>query len=125
MKFGRELDALIAEKVMGWTNVIDNSVTHMTGGQLLGVSPDERASPFTGYLAKTYVPHYSTDMTDAWKVVEKIASCAIEHERDECRVVAIAFRGDGLPYEGRATCKTAPLAICLAALKAVGHSTDK
>lgn len=55
---GRELDAMIAAEVMGWSNV----QTERWGAEpvLAGRRP-------TGELA--VVPHYSTNMADTWKVV--------------------------------------------------------
>lgn len=60
MKPGRELDALVAEKVMGWT----------------GVGPDVDAEIYgwpSGHnkeLGVYWVPHYSTDISAAYEVVE-------------------------------------------------------
>jgi hypothetical protein len=55
MKPGRELDALVAEKVMGWTKE----------ELLLNSSPSFRAAYQNG------APFYSTSIEDAWQVVEK------------------------------------------------------
>lgn len=132
LQAGHELDALIAEKVMGF-KLGDEPV----GDEIHEVyrSPNGR-----GYY-HYQIPRYSTSIEAAWGVVEKITtdftgvsskgfgigfkmeyrtesagpnyqvtlvetSCAppFEEMRDICTVVA----------------STAPLAICLAALKVVG-----
>lgn len=100
MKAGRELDGLIAEKVMGL--------------KVYGQFHE------TNRGVRIHVPRYSTNIEDAWLVVEKL--------KDK---VDIGFFNDSL---GNWNCKildksdwslteieaeTAPLAICLAALKAV------
>lgn len=99
MKPSRELDALIAEKVMGW-DAFDVGCAN--------------------------IPHYSTDITAAWDVVERFAQerklhftlskttigvwrCTLDPEED--RDFSMGFMADA---------PTAPHAITLAALKAVG-----
>lgn len=99
MKPGKELDALIAEKVTGWKP-----------SGLLG--KDHK------YAVKEFYepPHYSTDIAAAWEVVDKIAPL------DDFR---LAFRNGEWFAEFSsminqfAQAGTAPHAICLAALKAV------
>ena len=106
MKAGRELDALIAEKVMGFDK--EFVVSRVDG------------------LPYAEVPHYSTQIQDAWLVVEKL-------HNDSVGIIRVS-NGDGdsydcdiLPYlpkemEGcshaHITAESWPLAICLAALKA-------
>lgn len=97
MNPGRELDAFIATKVMGL----------------------DLSSKFSIF------PRYSESISAAWEVVEKLRFKQIKlielqdisgDEPDNeahfyCRFGAM----------GKATASTAPHAICLAALKAVGH----
>lgn len=59
MEAGRELDALVAEKIMGWSNC------HREGdwgyfGRPFGGPTDFR------------IPNYSTDISAAWEVMEKM-----------------------------------------------------
>lgn len=106
MKPGRELDALVARDVMGWE----------VRGPHSGPWVILRGYPEYPHLTdKTWRP--STDIADAWEVVEKLADgtrtvhvwkprnygwgCSIGHSHGEAY--------------------TAPHAICLAALRAVGH----
>jgi hypothetical protein len=100
MKAGRELDALIAEKVMGFDKRIVSKVDGM---------------PYADVL------HYSTQIADAWLVVEKFPNVAIFGPNDSWLV---RFSDDDgsiytHPVDEPARADTAPLAICLAALKAV------
>lgn len=119
MKPGRELDALVAEKVMGWakTNLKDWDQAFKDEFGFLWAEPGH--GYFKGFHT---LPHYSTDIKAAWEVVEKMGtrfihlspaleggwSCAIQY--NEARFPFVNLIG-----------KTAPEAICRAALKAVGH----
>ena len=120
LEAGRELNALVAEKVMGWTDL------HWVDG---GYDGKGNYSP-TGYYGKGpdravfLTSKFSTDIAAAWKVVEKIAcsglivrvtwdfnplaSCSIHKDDHLWTMIAECI------------CDTAPLAICRAALKAVG-----
>ena len=97
MKAGRELDALIAEKVMGL-------IFRKRGG--CPKFDDD-------------VPHYSTRIQDAWLAVEKMWEIGCFH-------IALIQTDDGYECDfddmrdtHSAAADTAPLAISLAALKAV------
>ena len=89
---GRELDALVAEKVMGW-------------------APGERGTPT-----------FSTSIAAAWQLVEKLRPrfyLSLEVHLDHVNACFCphgeVFRSDGTHmYRGEAA--TAPHAICLAAL---------
>ena len=68
---GRELDALVAERVMGFRWYVSSS-----SGCRGIFRPDDRPSWFTT-LATDHdwqVPHYSTDIAAAWGVVDAIVS---------------------------------------------------
>ncbi len=105
MKPGRELDALIAKKVMGIKDV------QMT----VGFGP---VYDFTGAqgMPRKVVPNYSTDIRAAWELVKKLAPSGY--------MVQIVQRGTNDYWvsvkDGEIIfAETAPHAICLAALKAV------
>jgi ABA sandwich protein len=79
-------------------------------------------------------PKYSTDIAAAWEIITKLHSDAttyfqIEWSRSRWEAIIRTRRcgtwsaegGDSDGYLGEATAKTAPHAICLAALKAVGY----
>jgi hypothetical protein len=124
MKPGRELDALIAEKVMGWGPIeIDRN------GNPVGINPDY-PSKFKCHI----VPNYSTDIAAAWTVVEKLKLCVwpTTDGRYLCLLDQFSLEyGDEYWFGGSnvlenierdwiaAVAQTAPHAICLAALKTV------
>jgi hypothetical protein len=114
----RALDSLVAEKVMGWT------------AEALGLTADD--------LKRVLSPPYSTDIEAAWEVMEVLSlryeiqlSCEVDH----------AYTGNPMPPVSPAVLRwscdlrehyltmnpghvrnaaSAPLAICLMALKAFG-----
>lgn len=118
MVAGRELDALVAEKVMGWDEV-DGKWGYPRGTGLQQV-----------------IPAYSTRIQDAWMLVEHFKGqqlpvrmdwlCAATNPpKSEPPALAISvvygewMWGVDLSL-AQATAKELPNAICLAALKAVG-----
>lgn len=119
MRAGREMDALVAEKVMQIAVFVDYATIR---GQQMAISwwdapkEDENAKP---------IPDYSTDIAAAWQVVEapRLAelleyvevSVVRYHDRYECHI-----EDDTAARLYIAEADTAPHAICLAALKAVG-----
>lgn len=119
MNAGRELDALVAEKVMGWTEVRPCPDEDMReyGEDLWGRPPG-------GPLNSQNVSAYSTDIAAAWEVVDNISqrenveavSLTITVDGTACRVLLRDKNAPVRVYED-----TAPRAICLAALAAVGH----
>ncbi len=127
MKPGRELDALIAERVMGFIR-IDITIND----EQKPLVTKEWLDEWDGELSDAYwwgrdiyqsVPHYSTQIADAWLVVEKLRSESIAmvvstygaREYSSCHFL----------YKGVCSetywAATAPLAICLAALKAMSE----
>ena len=98
MEAGRELDALIAEKVMD----------DMLAGIRLDGSPmfDD-------------IPHYSTQIADAWLVVEKLGKSFDVSRCRKFQEIEAWFWEASFHNGPDAQADTAPLAICLAALKAV------
>jgi len=110
----RELDEFVAIHIFDWSDFWTNGIL------LYGHSPGERAMGIDA--ERSPVPHYSTDIAAAWLVVEKLAAQGLRLSLD-------AFGGDPWWVEfadeqwargAQATANTAPHAICLAALKAVG-----
>jgi hypothetical protein len=107
----RELDALVAEKVMDEQKLLvpdDGSIY-----------PDPRyTSWWWGRDIHELVPHYSTDIAAAWLVVEKLAPNMDFY-------MEIATKDDGWfvmfgdDLDKACIADTAPLAICRAALKVV------
>lgn len=106
MNPGRKLDALVAEKVMGWALSNKESIKD-------GLIYTDR-----GWTSA--YPSYSTDIAAAWEVVEKFRWAEPELSwNDETHSWIVHFQ-KGM-YSGYAnSAETAPHAICLAALKAIG-----
>jgi len=109
LEAGRELDALVAEKVMGWKKLNDTGLSWR--------SPDEGFSN---------LPYFSTDISAAWQVVEKMRETRwIEvHSTIDGEWAAfytpIGTTDMNQAIHEYAKASTAPLAICRAALKAKG-----
>lgn len=99
LKAGRDLDALIAEKVMGWTRIPKERET-------LWQSPTAGSWPVT--LAR--IPKYSTDIAAAWKVVNALGGHFIL--RRQLSEWFVTINGE------MAWAETAPLAICRAGIAA-------
>jgi hypothetical protein len=119
MNAGRELDALVAEKVVGWIHLPEEDAFH-------GARWKDQD---TGFIWGG-PPPYSTAISVAWKVVEKMGLSLVR--TDEGWMVgdiSCGFTTDDGVVDGTlqyaTVCKTAPLAICLAALKAVGVEAPK
>jgi hypothetical protein len=129
---GRELDALVSEKVMGrqWFTFIHQSyllepqvaehICFHGSSWTKGKTADwDSESQILTNLRFQRVPDYSTDIAAAWEVVEKLGllktSRLTQDNPDEW--VVETKEHDPLDI---ASGETAPLAICRAALKAVG-----
>jgi len=121
MKPGPELDALVAEKVMGWVR---------GGGRMTWI----RQGPFANCDCPSHdeaatVALYSTSISDAFEVVEKLY--ALSKRGFMCNWLAdFAYQGawiasfysmDPDTGDSDAEADTLPHAICLAALRAVGE----
>jgi hypothetical protein len=109
VKAGRELDALVAEKVMGLQPLRRE------------VPPDPGA-----FLD---LPHYSTDIAAAWEVVEKLTG---RRDKDIGFALTVNPGTIGTSFSAldgtehwHVNASTAPLAICLAALKVVGVDIEE
>lgn len=115
MPAGPEMDALVAEKVIGFTL---GSVTDFRGARFIASE-----NPYDGFL-----PRYSMSIWDAWNVVElfrdgfadnQVAAViemrvldTVEPDDCECRIYSPTLS----PVYAKA--REMPLAICRAALKA-------
>lgn len=116
MEAGRDMDALIAERVMGYT------VTRVNG---------EPYTEWHGHKAEPYhLGAYSTDIAAAWQVVEKMREgfkfCCLDLHSDLHYSYTFSlthYRAEDMHEQEHnpdfvAHAPTAPLAICRAALKA-------
>ena len=113
MDAGRELDALIAVTVMG---------LYAEDGTDLGGGPCESwYKPGAGRISSYGPPRYSTEISAAWNVVEKMAEDGL--------VISVCWGAMGtrgsrasvmrMGDEHGVSAETAPHAICLAALNGV------
>lgn len=114
---GRELDALIAEKVMGWKF----EQRHPEADN--GIFPWTRVDGIRAVAP----PHYSKSIADAWAVVEKWRELGFDVDitahhgwQYGCRIAPKGTFNTSTHFE---SADTAPHAICLAALKAVEGKT--
>lgn len=113
----REIDALIATEIMGWRLVLNSS------GEQVGVC----CPP---YWFPVSPPKYSSDISAAWEVVEKMALIGFEDFNLDTSYVpggwkwtCYFFDSLGKDAESRRR-DTAPLAICIAALKTKGIEVE-
>lgn len=127
MEAGRELDALIAEKVMGF-------IAYKV--QLVAPPPRVRTMDELQHIGEP-LPHYSTNIADAWEVVEKLGRwhgfdfMIVMPDPEQTFHLRTYEAGwyeatnDGPERRVVSDADTAPLAICLAALKAKGVTGEQ
>lgn len=119
---GPELDALVAEQVMGWTlgepEYVMGYLSH--GGSMMRLWKGPGIPTAKGILPGQLDWHPSTDIAAAWAVVEKLRGGFLWLDSGNELFRAAFWKG---PDNGGQVCEcsaeTAPLAICLAALKSV------
>jgi hypothetical protein len=118
----REIDRLVAEKVMGWSIYKEKS-----GFEWYAVVEDGKFKFIRS--VETFEP--TKDIRDAWKVVEKLRERRIfslydAWDEDDNKIFCANFEYNDtyhvVDYKGYAG--TATLAICLAALKSVGVEVE-
>jgi len=103
MKAGRELDALVAEKVFGWTGcAVSTGGVKQNFECLYGHDPSR---PERDYW---FVPHYSTEIEPASRVILNM------RERESLHMIDPEIKMD---HHGPILL---PHVICLVALKALG-----
>ena len=146
LEAGRELDALVAEHIFGWKRIAEGSVSiNVPSGETvllndLFVSPDDYERVMVrglALVAPMNLPDFSTDISAAWEVVEHVRRMhparvwfELYAPRGDLPWTAVFFTRcleweDSMYEMGSdriipSSGKEAPLAICRAALKAVG-----
>ena len=105
----RELDVLVAEKVMGWRVTCGNAAHTSDFNRKACCSPD----------------FYSTNISAAWQVVEKMKECGFYLSLQNCCeatewCVFLAPMDANREECGEHRSSSAPRSICIAALAAVG-----
>lgn len=119
MNPGRELDALVAERVMGLEPWPEQDPRW-------GVKAFKaKFVPYGQEPKPCEAPSYSTDIAAAWEVVEKFQACArfervFENGKQTGWWCELAGNGDDF-QSSSAVAETLPLSICLAALKATNN----
>lgn len=130
---GRALDASVAEKVMGWKcprhyqDERGNMKNCGVGGYLKYGAHTWARRQFYQRKEQQMVPcdhfdHYSTDITTAWQVVTQMSADGWKFELlQSCGMWYARFRKVNDPKRSGlcADADTAPMAICVAALRAV------
>lgn len=123
MEAGRELDVLVAEKVFGWFRYKNTWRTPSSRTERLHEFPNR---PEMYFGSGEEVPHYSTDIAAAWQVKQEITKSGewgfVLHNDGNGWSEAIFRHAEKVfPAEGN----TDEVAICLAALKAVGYKKEQ
>ena len=113
MKAGQELDALVAEKVIGWQWNVDRSAFFPPG-----------LHPMSNIFGHK-VPQYSENIAEAWLVVEKLVKSGFHFlllkSADSGRSIATFYLGPEDRSDTSKSADEAPHAICLAALEALRY----
>lgn len=137
MTAGRELDALVAEKVMGEKLVWAYPVPLIHDGRTVdwtyesgdGTQPHSYrtyefniGNCYASACEQTTVPDYSSDISAAWAVVEKLKELSKFSSKNPWLKFCDVIAGPWNDCVTIAIWELTPELICLAALKAVGHT---
>jgi hypothetical protein len=130
---GREMDAMVAHRVMGWRvsalntsphNGGKNEIRGLVDSRIGGGCTIEHPEWETSYYISTKceIPPYSTEIAAAWMVVEMMRDrFGAEFLFTFNRLGDARAKFTDPVGTNWHVADTAPLAICLAALKAVAH----
>ena len=106
----REIDALVAVHVKGYEVIRSND----------GVIYEQVVYSTSGTSGRE-LPHYSTDIKDAWEVVDKLKSeFFVRVGHDNCEFERREYKGEPDTFFAVSTDHTPAMAICICALKAKG-----
>jgi hypothetical protein len=126
VKAGQELDALVAEKVMGQ---VECSAWRADRAAPVSYFKESGDCAHAACRPVGFVSCYSTNIAAAWDVVRRLTDVATPGHADDFTLQyeprPMAWGAQFEPAEGAFPCDTAPLAICLAALKAVGVEVEE
>jgi hypothetical protein len=130
---GRELDALVAEKVMGWhvERFKFEYDGHISDSMVWITDPKRKDDPPYERQDVTINPKpYSTDMSAAWEVVEKLIEKweSVSIRSNEKGSWEFYFSTWGFqkpnPFRFESAWLSAPHSICLAALTALSEGQE-
>lgn len=115
MQPGEALDMLVAEKLFGMKFCTKDRFGHLAM---------ECDGPYHNYEDADGLEHYSTDISKAWQVVEKLRPGKFVWIKD-CggfgwRVEILSTSPTDVQIDFAETADSAPLAICRAALRVLG-----
>ena len=117
MKPGGELDAIVADKIFGLT------MRDRHTGKEVPITLDQLLMSGSALRIMT-LPRYSTDIAAAWTIISKLDGQWTLDGQDgigwDVSYVEASMREDRYEKPFRSNAGTAPNAVCLAALKAVG-----
>ena len=111
MEAGREMDALVAEKIFNWIH----SGRFFLPPSDPPATKDNWAAIYAEKGRPNWLPYYSTSISAAWEVVEKMERFQIT-QYPKGKYYAGAGDPDEEGWEFDAEAPTAPLAICRVAL---------
>ncbi len=125
MKPGIELDTLVAEKVLNWSQKIINKGAIASENEIIPWGVLEWSNE-NG--EQTTLPAFSTNISDAWQIVEHLQNLGyfFSLKMIESRVNCFFQNSAGKKFESGLYEEgvTTPEAICLAALKIKGVEID-
>lgn len=132
----REIDALVAERIMGWVRL------EFKGGAVFFMPPDVAEQMYIRQQSQECVssgdednsPLYSSDITAAWRIVDQMrkngywlklqSPFEADNTKWNAGFTEHSFTGwNGRPDNQRQA-DSAPMAICLAALRYAGHALE-
>lgn len=131
MNEGRELDAIVHEKIFGKCghvlSIYKKDNRNWSDDYTTYRCKKCKTETFRGlsyHEGKTVCPQYSTDIADAWLVLDYLENNGYEYNLVfESNYYMLDLYRNGYKFQGDA--ETAPLAICIAALKSCGVKVEE
>lgn len=111
MKPGRELDLIVAEKLMGGKKQVFNGMAYIYEPETLKCISSE-------ILYRDATPNYSTSMVAAWEIVTTMKQNQLDSSFQLWQDYEGLWHAQFNNKEAEHNADSAPHAICLAALKA-------
>jgi hypothetical protein len=118
----RELDALVAEKIYGQTVGPCNAAWTWRDWAMSDRPTEENTVAIVYEPFNIVIPAYSDDIDEAWSIIDLFHSAEVIKQDDYYRAY-LAERGKQRGA-GVGVGNSAPVAICLAALRAKGCSVE-
>lgn len=123
LEAGRELDALVAEKVMGWQRVEEEFPYFWPTTEMMDAIKKQHPDVIAvGYFP---CPNFSTDIAPSWSLFEWLAARGIVRVSNgdgDSLDVDFTPHSDNLLRCANVSADTLPRALCLATLEAVSNT---